>query len=80
MKDPLLTALRRQLKAEAPAVPAATPATVSAQARPESGLSDEELFAQATKGAKRMEAAPPPRPQKPRKPDAMTLLRRAFLP
>ncbi|PQA43365.1 Smr/MutS family protein [Amnimonas aquatica] len=78
MKDPLLTSLRRQLKAEAPVVPAAKPATASVPARPEPELSDEALFAQATKGAKRMEtAAPPPRAQKPRKPDAMTLLRRA---
>ncbi|MFX5839774.1 hypothetical protein ABTE60_20910, partial [Acinetobacter baumannii] len=78
MKDPLLTSLRRQLKAEAPVVPAAKPATASIPARPEPELSDEALFAQATKGAKRMEtAAPPPRAQKPRKPDAMTLLRRA---
>jgi len=78
MKDPLLTTLRRQLKAEAPAVPAAKPATVSVKARPEPELSDEELFARAAQGATRMEASPPPpRAQKPRKPDAMTLLRRA---
>ncbi len=79
MKDPLLTALRRQIKAEAPAAPTAKPATVSVKARPEPELSDEELFAQATKGARRMETAtpPPPRAARPRKPDAMTLLRRA---
>ena len=79
MKDPLLTALRRQIKAEAPAAPTAKPATVSVKARPEPELSDEALFAQATKGARRMETAtpPPPRAARPRKPDAMTLLRRA---
>lgn len=78
MKDPLLTSLRRQLKAEAPAVPAVKQASVSVPARVEPELSDEELFARATRGARRIEAAtPPPRAVKPRKPDAMTLLRRA---
>lgn len=76
MKDPLLTALRRQLKAEAPAAPA-KPAVISQPARPEPELSDEELFARATQGAKRIAAAPPPPAQRPRKPDAATLLRRA---
>lgn len=79
MKDPLLTSLRRQLKAEAPTVPAPKAAQVSVPARPEPEVSDEELFAQATKGARRM-ATPPPAPvapRKPAKPDAATLLRRA---
>lgn len=78
MKDPLLTSLRRQLKAE---VPVARPAPAPAVRRdPDAELSDEELFAKATLGARPVSATPappPPRPQKPRKPDAMTLLRRA---
>lgn len=80
MKDPLLTTLRRQLKAEAPVVPAVKTAAVSVPARAEPELSDEELFARATRGARRMDAAvpPPSRPTRPRKPDAMTLLRRAL--
>lgn len=79
MKDPKLTALRRQLKAEAPppvpAAPAATP-----RRDPDANLSDEELFAKATLGARPVSStplAPPPRAQRPRKPDALTLLRRA---
>ena len=79
MKDPLLTSLRRQLKAEAPVVKpvAATPAV---RRDPDADLSDEELFAKATLGARPVTATPvppPPRATKPRKPDAMTLLRRA---
>lgn len=79
MKDPLLTSLRRQLKAEAPAVPAPKTAQASVPARPEPEVSDEELFAQATKGARRMDTPPPApaAPRKPAKPDAATLLRRA---
>lgn len=77
MKDPLLTALRRQLKAEAPVTPA-KPAVISQPARVEPEVSDEELFARATKGARQFDSAPPPpRAQRPRKPDALTLLRRA---
>lgn len=78
MKDPLLTSLRRQLKAEAPVVkPAPAPAL---RRDPDADLSDEELFARATLGARPVSATPvppPPRPQRPRKPDAATLLRRA---
>lgn len=77
MKDPLLSALRRQLKAEAPVVPAAR-LTVRPVAEPEPELNDEQLFAQATQGATRLAAEPPPAmPRRPRKPDALTLLRRA---
>lgn len=78
MKDPLLTSLRRQLKAETPVAKPAAPAAVRRD--PDAGLSDEELFAKATLGARPVSATPPPpppRPQRPRKPDAMTLLRRA---
>lgn len=79
MKDPLLTSLRRQLKAEAPAVPVPKAAKASVPARPSPEISDEELFAQATKGARRIDAPPPApaAPRKPAKPDAATLLRRA---
>lgn len=79
MKDPLLTSLRRQLKAEAPVVPAKPAARPASPAQPDPALTDTELFAQATKGARRI-AAPPPPPspaRKPVRPDAATLLRRA---
>lgn len=76
MKDPLLTSLRRQLKAEAPVKPAARPAT---PAQPEPALSDAERFAQATKGVRRIKADTPAvhAPRTPSRPDAATLLRRA---
>lgn len=79
MKDPLLTSLRRQLKAEAPVLPAKPAVRPNAPAQPEPALTDSELFAQATKGARRIETAPPApaTPRKPLRPDAATLLRRA---
>ncbi len=77
MKDPTLTALRRQLKAEAVNKPATVKA-VTPPPNPDDALSDDELFAKATAGVKPIASAPPPpRPAKPRKPDALTALKRA---
>lgn len=73
MKDPLLTALKRQLKAEQP-VP------VLKQAAPirMPELSEDELFARAMYGAKRISAPPPPpRPKRHPTPSPQALLRRA---
>lgn len=77
MKDPVLSQLRRQLKAEPPA---AKPVKVTAPPPPsEPELSDEDLFALATRGARPIstELPPPPRARRPAKPDALTLLKRA---
>lgn len=74
MKDPLLSALKRQLKAETAVVSAATPTKPARM--PE--LSEEELFARAMHGAKRIHApAPPPRPTRRPTPSPQALLRRA---
>ncbi|MES3040855.1 MAG: Smr/MutS family protein [Pseudomonadota bacterium] len=78
MKDPQLTALKRQLKAESPllAVKIAKPAPTR---EPEPELDDATLFAQATRGARKLatDAAAPARPLRPKKPTALTLLKRA---
>lgn len=78
MKDPLLTALKRQLKAEAP-LPTAKVVKSTAVREPEPELDDASLFAQATRGARKLttDAAAPTRPARPKKPDAQTLLKRA---
>ncbi|MES2907648.1 MAG: Smr/MutS family protein [Pseudomonadota bacterium] len=78
MKDPQLTALKRQLKAEAP-LPAARVAKPVPPREPEPELDDATLFAQATRGARKLttDAAAPARAQSPKKPDALTLLKRA---
>jgi len=77
MKDPQLTALKRQLKAEAP-LPVAKAKPVAAR-EPDPELDDATLFAQATRGARKLatDVAAPARPQRPKKPDALTLLKRA---
>lgn len=77
MKDPQLTALKRQLKAEAP-LPAVKAKPAPAR-EPEPELDDATLFAQATRGARKLttDAAVPARPLRPKKPDALTLLKRA---
>ena len=78
MKDPQLTALKRQLKAEAP-LPTAKVAKPAPAREPEPELDDATLFAQATRGARKLatDAAAPARPLRPKKPDALTLLKRA---
>lgn len=78
MKDPQLTALKRQLKAEAP-LPTVKVAKPVQTPEPEPELDDATLFAQATRGARKLatDAAAPARPQRPKKPDALTLLKRA---
>lgn len=78
MKDPQLTALKRQLKAEAP-LPTVKVAKPVQAPEPEPELDDATLFAQATRGARKLatDAAAPARPQRPKKPDALTLLKRA---
>lgn len=78
MKDPQLTALKRQLKAEAP-LPTVRVAKPVQAPEPEPELDDATLFAQATRGARKLttNAAAPARPQRPKKPDALTLLKRA---
>lgn len=78
MKDPQLTALKRQLKAEAP-LPTVKVAKPVPAREPEPELDDATLFAQATRGARKLstDAAAPARPQRPKKPDALTLLKRA---
>jgi DNA-nicking Smr family endonuclease len=74
MKDPLLTTLKRQLKAETP-VPKLTKPIVAA---PPPELSEEELFTRAMQGATRMEAPPPPpRPKRRPTPSPQALMRRA---
>ena len=61
MKDPLLTTLKRQLKAETSVPKLAKPIV----AAPPPELSEEELFTRAMQGATRMEAPPlPPRPKR----------------
>lgn len=76
MKSPALSELKKALRdAPAPAPAAKKPApTPAAPAEPE--VDDATLFAQATRGVKRIQAeAPPPPPA--RRPDANTLRRRA---
>lgn len=76
MKDPQLTALKRQLKAEAP-LPVVKVAKPAPTREPE--LDDATLFAQATRGARKLatDATAPARAQRPKKPTALTLLKRA---
>ncbi|WP_068859510.1 Smr/MutS family protein [Perlucidibaca aquatica] len=78
MKDPQLTALKRQLKAEAPLPAPKLVKSVPAR-EPEPELDDQALFEQATRGARKLsvDSAVPARPQRPKKPDALTLLKRA---
>lgn len=78
MKDPLLTTLKRQLKAEAP-LPTAKVVKPTVVREPEPELDDASLFAQATRGARKLttDASAPTRPARPKKPDAQTLLKRA---
>jgi DNA-nicking Smr family endonuclease len=78
MKDPQLTALKRQLKAEAP-LPAPKTVKPSPAREPEPELDDQALFEQATRGARKLsvDSAVPARPARPKKPDALTLLKRA---
>jgi DNA-nicking Smr family endonuclease len=52
MKSPLLTDLKKALKPEAPAVPAKTKASPAPKPNPDEGLSDAELFARASVGAR----------------------------
>lgn len=77
MKSQFLKDLKKTLQAEAPVLPVRQmPVSAPKPAQPE--LSDEELFAQATRGVKRMEveALPAPKPV-PKKLDAQALIRRA---
>lgn len=78
MKDPVLTQLRRQLKADAPATPVRpAPAQRAAAAVDDADVDDHTLFARATAGARRLDAPPPPpRPARRQRPDQATLLRR----
>lgn len=78
MKDPQLTALKRQLKAEAP-LPVVKVAKPAPTREPEPELDDATLFAHATRGARKLatDAAAPARAQRPKKPSALTLLKRA---
>ncbi|MDF2445677.1 MAG: Smr protein [Moraxellaceae bacterium] len=75
MKSPALSELKKTLR-ENPAPPAPKPATVVPQAPPEPEVDDATLFAQATRGVRRIEAESPP-PPTPAKPDANVLRRRA---
>lgn len=76
MKSPALTQLKKVLREEPPAPPVKAP--VAAPAPPaEPEVDDATLFAQATRGVKRMQAeAPPPAPPI-RRPDGNVLRRRA---
>ncbi|MEO6699445.1 MAG: DNA mismatch repair protein MutS, partial [Paraperlucidibaca sp.] len=76
MKDPLLTTLKRQLKAE---LPMAKPVTAKPAASAHlAELSEDELFARAMQGAQRIDApSPPPRPKHRPKLSPQTLMRRA---
>ncbi len=76
MKSKLLSDLKKTLKAEAPSPrPTSRPAPTPP---PEPEVSDEELFARATRGVQRIQAEPPPPPPTPlHRPDSQTLLRRA---
>lgn len=59
MKDPQLTALKRQLKAEPRrAVTPVAAQTTASTAQPE--LDDAALFAEATRGARKLSTQPPP--------------------
>lgn len=76
MKSPALTELKKSLR-ETPAPAAPKPlATTPAAPAPEPEVDDATLFAQATKGVKRIESDAPP-PPAPRRPDANVLRRRA---
>lgn len=74
MKDPLLTALKRQLKADIPQP--STPKPARSASMPE--LSEEALFARAMQGTQRFRAPPPPpRPTRHPTPSPQALARRA---
>jgi DNA-nicking Smr family endonuclease len=76
MKSPALTELKKTLReSPAPAAPRA-PAPVAPAPAPEPEVDDATLFAQATRGARRIESETPP-PPTPRRPDANVLRRRA---
>jgi DNA-nicking Smr family endonuclease len=78
MKSPLLTDLKKTLKAEAPATPARPRAAPAPKPREEEVLSDEELFARASAGARPVSydgVAPAPAQRK--KPDPGKQLLRA---
>lgn len=79
MKDPQLTALKRQLKAEPRrAVTPVAAQTTASTAQPE--LDDAALFAEATRGARKLSTQPPPPVPRarPKKLDALTLQKRAY--
>ena len=78
MKSKLLTDLKKTLKDEAIQTPKARPAPAPVRPREEETLSDEELFARATAGARRVshEGLDPATGKKAR-PTVQTLLRRA---
>lgn len=75
MKDPLLSQLRKQLRDAEPA-PAKTAKPVPPARQPEPEVDDATLFAQATRGARRIKAEPGVI-QTARRPDPNTRLRRA---
>jgi DNA-nicking Smr family endonuclease len=76
MKSPALSELKKALRENpAPAAPKA-PAPAPAAPPPEPEVDDATLFAQATRGVKRIESETPP-PATPRRPDANVLRRRA---
>jgi DNA-nicking Smr family endonuclease len=78
MKSKLLTDLKKTLKDEAIHIPKARPAPAPARPREEDALSDEELFARATRGARPVShAGLDPATGKKTRPDVQTLLRRA---
>lgn len=76
MKSPALTELKKVLK-DAPASPPAKKPVVPAAPAPEPEVDDATLFAQATRGVKRMDTPLPPPAPVARKPDEVALRRRA---
>lgn len=77
MKNPLLSQLRQQLRESPPEPPRPAPKPALPEKPAEPEVDDATLFAEATRGARRLPAdAPPPAPPR-RKPDANTLHRRA---
>lgn len=79
MKSKLLTDLKKTLKEEAIQAPRPTAKPAAAKSAPvDDGLSDEELFARASQGAKRVGYdGVAPASTRPKRPDAQTLVRRA---